>query len=122
MLVWKKISTLLFILLIPLLLLVKKSSRKMDQMMTWPKSWDQLQAERKAKVAEVCAKYNEKTSLPINYKRFFYSPQKDLMMCSTAKGGSTTFFLTTFAQILEGEDYWAVEEPLGGRVTINGEV
>ena len=79
-----------------------------------PLSWEEVQAARKARVAEVCAKYREETALPVNYNRFYFSPVYSLMMCSTAKAGSTTFFLTTFTQILEGENFKPVVEPPGG--------
>ena len=78
-------------------------------------SWDEIQRQRKARVAEVCAKYSDKRSLAINYDRFYYSPTYSLMMCSTAKAGSTTFFLTTFTQILEGEQFKPEVEPQGGQ-------
>ena len=81
-------------------------------------SWDEVQRQRRARVAEVCAKYRETRSLDINYDRFFYSPTYSLMMCSTAKAGSTTFFLTTFTQILEGEQFKLEVEPQGGQTQV----
>ena len=81
-------------------------------------SWDEVQRKRRAVVAKVCAKYNEKRSLAVNYDRFFYSPTYSLMMCSTAKAGSTTFFLTTFTQILEGEQFKLEVEPQGGQTQV----
>ena len=81
-----------------------------------PLSWEQEQDARKARVAAVCDKYREETALPVNYDRFYYSPEYRLMMCSTAKAGSTTFFLTTFTQILEGENFKPVVEPPGGQI------
>ena len=82
-------------------------------------SWDEVQRQRRARVTEVCAKYSEHLeiwkSLAVNYDRFFYSPTYSLMMCSTAKAGSTTFFLTTFTQILEGEQFKLEVEPQGGQ-------
>ena len=82
------------------------------------KSWLKLQEQRRAKVAEVCAKYGKETKVPEHYDRFFFAPSHNLMMCATAKAGSTTYMLTTFNQILEGDDFTPVVEPEGGRSPI----
>ena len=79
------------------------------------KAWSKLQDQRRARVAEVCAKYGKKTRVPEHYDRFFFAPSYNLMMCATAKAGSTTYMLTTFNQILEGDDFRPVVEPDGGR-------
>jgi len=78
------------------------------------KAWSKLQDQRRARVAEVCAKYGKKTRVPEHYDRFFFAPSYNLMMCATAKAGSTTYMLTTFNQILEGDDFRPVVEPDGG--------
>ena len=109
---WKaKLSHLILFLLIVLFALYPYyAERQKDN----DQSWHKIQRERKIRIAEVSAKYNLKNSMQINFGRFYYSPAYNLMMCSTAKAGSTTFFLTTFTQILVGEDYWIGDEGPGG--------
>ena len=110
---WKKklFLSILFLLTVMKIMLMSVTQNAGDS----SQSWDEIQRQRKARVAEVCAKYNDKRSLAINYDRFYYSPTYSLMMCSTAKAGSTTFFLTTFTQILEGEQFKPEVEPQGGQ-------
>ena len=68
-------------------------------------SWQEVQQERKGRIERVCKKYKELSLLPISHNRFQYSADYNLMFCVNAKVGGTSYSLTTFAQILEGEDW-----------------
>ena len=66
-------------------------------------SWQNVQSKRKEMVAQVCRKYKKIKLQPIDYSRFHYSSDYDLMFCTSPKTGSTSYFMTTFAQIMDGE-------------------
>ena len=69
-------------------------------------------------VAQVCRKYKEIKLQPIDYSRFHYSSDYDLMFCTSPKTGSTSYFMTTFAQIMDGEDWTGEELPEGRNYSI----
>ena len=81
-------------------------------------SWHDVQSKRKEMVAQVCRKYKEIKLQPFDYERFHYSSEYNLMFCTSPKAGSTTYFLTTFAQIIEGEDWTEEEIPEGQNMKI----
>ena len=53
---------------------------------------------------DICSKYPGLELQEIDYSLFEYSPSYHLMFCANLKVGSTTYILTTFKQILEGEE------------------
>jgi len=71
----------------------------------WKDSWQEIQHERKQRVLDTCSKYPELQRQKIESWNFFYAPEYALLYCSMGKCGSTTMFLTTFRQILVGEEY-----------------
>ena len=77
-------------------------------------SWQEVMRGRKETVDQVCRKYKEIKYQPIDYRRFHYSSEYNLMFCTSHKTGSITYILTTFAQILEGEG-WTEEELQEGK-------
>ena len=76
-------------------------------------SWQDVQSKRKQMVAQVRRQYQKIKLQPIDYSRFHYSSDYDLMFCTSPKTGSTSYFMTTFAQIMDGEDWTGEELPEG---------
>ena len=68
-------------------------------------SWQEIQQERKQRVLDTCSKYPELQRQNLDYTHFYFSPDYALLYCAMGKVGSTTTFLTTFRQILVGEEW-----------------
>ena len=79
----------------------------------WKDSWLEIQQDRRQQILDTCSKYPELERQKIDYTPFYFSPDYSLLYCALGKVGSTSTFMTTFKQILDGEDW--KEYPKGKR-------
>ena len=96
--------------------LLLSSYYPIEEQLQWTRerySWEQIIQERRQRVQNICSKYPGLKLQEIDYRLFKYSPGYHLMFCANAKVGSTTYALTTFKQILEGEDFAEKSLPEG---------
>jgi hypothetical protein len=76
-------------------------------------SWPEVQQERKENVEKVCRTYNHLKSKSVRLESLFYASDYHLMFCGNAKAGSTTYMMTTFAQILYNQQLLEEQFPEG---------
>ena len=77
------------------------------------RSWTDIQQERKDQIDRVCNKSGYSHPTDINWSQYIYSPEYNLMGCINKKAGSTTYFMTTFAQIWNKEQLNKEQFPEG---------
>ena len=73
--------------------------------MIWKDSWQEIQQARRQRVWDTCSKYPELQKQELDYGFMYFSHEYSLMYCALGKVGTTTTFLTTFRQILVGEEW-----------------